>query len=77
MPHLPSSAGLAERIVRVLDLAAGHAEETDLDTPELALADEIRALYRQYKSKSDFTSAARRARVEVVTRMIDDGAMSK
>jgi len=62
---------LAELIVRTLDLSlSGNCEESDIDSEQLTYADEIKHLYSAYKSHLDFSSAARKARIEVVEKII-------
>lgn len=64
---------LAERIVRILDLAADrfYVEELmDIPLPDVAYAREIKTLYGEYRRKTDFTTAARSSRVEVIEKII-------
>jgi len=63
----------AELIVRTLDLAQDGIllNEEELDSPQITWSERICDKYTEYKVHQDFTSAAFRARVEVVQEILD------
>ena len=68
---MADSVALATKIIRVLDCAAENFyRESDSDEI-IALSDKIRERYREYKRHNDFTTAAEKARVEVIAEMIE------